>query len=272
MIIETLMCTALIAKQFYHIDKSIAYDREAMEKLTEAFKMNEESSQLLKNKETYCDKRLINLAKKKKAVIEFSIPKFIKVYEKIQKIEQNKKGEQLIAFNFSNNEKCIDFFEIKRLTEKNYTNKQLVSSWIFWGLGKTIERESKRNLLLSNNVLCNATINMEQAKSICAIYDAITTRADRLSDLIVKMNALFLMSINQTEKTIKTKGVIFSNYNKFDKEVLKTCANMVLAIIDILNIPIVDEEDELYQQSLELIAKGEWAMQQFEKILYIKNK
>ena len=67
--------------------KSAKMDDRALKKYAQAFEKNEEARQLVKTKTEFTDKRLMNVARKKRAVMEDAIPKFVEVYSQIQKID-----------------------------------------------------------------------------------------------------------------------------------------------------------------------------------------
>ena len=86
MLIPGLVATAVV-KTCYDITKSLELDEKALKKYSKAFEMNEEAKLLVKKKEEFTDKRLANVAKKKRAIIQDTVPRFVEVYGKIQKIE-----------------------------------------------------------------------------------------------------------------------------------------------------------------------------------------
>ena len=86
MLIPGLVATAVV-KTCYDITKSLELDEKSLKKYSKAFEMNEEAKLLVKKKEEFTDKRLANVAKKKRAIIQDTVPRFVEVYGKIQKIE-----------------------------------------------------------------------------------------------------------------------------------------------------------------------------------------
>ena len=68
MIVEGLAVGALI-KTIHSVDKAIKMDEKALKKYARAFEQAEEAELLVKQKADYTDKRLANVAKKKRAIV-----------------------------------------------------------------------------------------------------------------------------------------------------------------------------------------------------------
>ncbi len=71
MIIEALTIGAVgaLAKTFYQVGKASKLDEAALAKYAKAFERSSEAELLIRRKAEYTDKRLANVAKKKRAVI-----------------------------------------------------------------------------------------------------------------------------------------------------------------------------------------------------------
>ena len=74
-----------------------------------------------------------------------------------------------------------------------------------------------------------------QAQSVAEVYDAIIGRAERIASLLMRMNALFLGSIFETEKVITQNGTNAKAYNQQDMGILMTCVNLAGAMSEIIN-------------------------------------
>lgn len=256
MLIEALAIGAL-AKTFYSADKSIKMDDEALEKYGKAFEKSEEARLLVRRKAEFMDKRLMNVAKKKRAIIKSTVPKFIDVYSQIQKIELgNKTRVNEIAIR-DNVKKMGALNTLSLSVKNNFTDKELVCGLITRGFAKMMEIDSERYLSAANNQLREANVIYSQSKSIAEVYDAIVARADRISNLLMAMNALFIRSINETSLTIEKNGLDVRNYSVYDKEVLMTCVNIAQAMSDIIDVPVIDEKGQICEAATEMIEKGE---------------
>jgi hypothetical protein len=125
------------------------------------------------------------------------------------------------------------------------------------GLGKVAEMDSERYLSAASCQMRASNVIYSQAQSISEIYDAIAGRADRIANVLMRMNALFIGSINETEKTIEKNGLNVRSYNNYDKSVLMTCVNIAAAMSDLIDVPVVSPEGELCEASMEMIETGE---------------
>lgn len=266
MIVEGLVVAALV-KTCCSANKSLKMDEKALEKYAKAFEKSEEAELLVRKKAEYTDKRLANVAKKKRAIIQNTLPKFVEVYSQIQKVElENNTLTDEIAIPNSVNKIAV-LNSISMSVKKDFTNKELVCGYITKGLGKLMEMDSERYLSAANNQMRQSNVIYSQAESIGEIYDAIVARADRIANLLMTMNALFLKSINETERVIAKNGLDVRNYNDFDEGVLMTCVNIAVAISDIIDVPVVDEKGMLCESTIEMIENGEKYISKIKAII-----
>lgn len=256
MIIEALAVGAL-AKTFYSVDKSLKMDEKALKKYAKAFERSEEAELLIRKKAEFADKRLMNVAKKKRAIVQGTVPKFVDVYSQIQKIELGNKTavNEIVIRDHVRKLAVLDALSVS--VKKDFTDKELVCGWITKGLGKMMEKDSERYLSAANSQMRAANVIYSQSESIGAVYDAIVARADRISNLLMAMNALFIRSINETSNTIGKNGLDVRNYSDYDKGVLMTCVNIAAAVSDIIDVPVVDEKGQISESANEMIMTGE---------------
>lgn len=266
MIIEALAVGAL-AKTLYSADKSMKMDEQALRKYAKAFEKSEEAELMVRKKAAVTDKRLMNVAKKKRAIVENTVPKFVSVYNHIQKIElENSTAINEIAIHDYVKKAAV--LDALSLTVKNhFTDKELVCGWITKGFGKLMEMDSERYLSAANNQLRAANVVYSQSESIVVVYDAIIARADRISNLLMAINALFIRSINETASTIEKNGLDVRNYSEYDQGVLMTCVNIAVAISDIINIPVVDDKGQICESANELIVNGEKYLEKMKHVI-----
>lgn len=266
MIIEGLAVAALV-KTVYSADKSAKMDERALGKYAKAFEKSEEARLLIRKKAEYTDKRLANTAKKKRAIVKNTVPQFVNVYGKIQKIElENKIAANEISVR-NTVQKLAVLNAISISVKKDFTDKELVCGFITQGLGKLWEMDSERYLSAANSQMRAANVVYSQAESIGEIYDAIAARADRISKLLMALNALFIGSINETEKIIEKNGIDVKNYSEYDKGVLMICVNIAVAMSDIIDVPVVDESGRLCESAVEMIQTGEQYLTQMNKLI-----
>ena len=72
------LAIAAVAKTLYSTDKAVKMDEQALAKYAKAFERNEEAELLVKQKAEYAEKRLANVAKKKRAIVQNTVPKLSK--------------------------------------------------------------------------------------------------------------------------------------------------------------------------------------------------
>lgn len=217
-------------------------DEKALKKYAKAFERSEEAQLLIKKKSQFTDKRLMNVAKKKRAIVQSTVPKFIDVYSEIQKIELENKTV-VNEMTIYNNVKKLAILDVLSVSgKKEFLDKELVCGLITKGFARMMEMDSERYLSAANSQMSAANVLYSQYESIAVVYDTIMGRADRISNLLMAMNVLFIRSINQTSLTIDKNGLDVRNYSDYDKGVLMTCVNIAAAVSDIMDIPVVDED------------------------------
>lgn len=256
MIIEALAVGA-VAKTIHSVDKANKMDEKALKKYAKAFELKEEASLMVNQKADYVDKRLANVAKKKRAIITNTVPRFVEVYGQIQKIELTPKNKETELSFTSGNQKIEVLQSMSISYKKDFTDKELVCGLLVNGFGKMVEKDSERYLSAAKNQLSAANVVYSQAESVVAVYDAIIERADRIAKLLMAMNALFVKSIQETSDTIVRNGLDVKNYSEYDKGVLMTCVNIAGAMSDIIDIPVVDENGLICQSAEKMIVTGE---------------
>ncbi len=266
MIIEAL-ALGVIAKTFYSAGKSLKADEAALKQYAKAFERSSEAELLVKQKAEYTDKRIANVAKKKRAVIEDTVPKFIEVYSKIQKIELSGSTKLNQITLLDNSDKLAALNAMTISVKRNFTDKELVCGWVFRGIGKMMEKDSELYLSAANNQMSAANVAYSQAESVADVYDAIAARADRIAKLIMTMNALFAKSIKQTEETIERNGLNVKNYSEFDEGVLITCVNLAAAMSEFINIPVVDEHGQICETAEKMLITGENYLNQMKQAI-----
>lgn len=266
MIIEGLAVAAFV-KTCYSANKSLEMDEKALKKYAKAFEKSEEAELLVRKKSEFTDKRLANVAKKKRAIVQNTVPRFVEVYSQIQKIElENKYEANEIALR-NNVQKLAVLNSISMSVKKEFSDKELVCGFITKGLGKLMEMDSERYLSAANSQMRASNVVYSQAQSIGEIYDAIVERADRISNLLMAMNALFIKSITETERVIGTNGFNVRNYSEYDKGILMTCVNIAGAMSDIIDVPVIDEDGILCDSAIEMIETGEQYIAKMNKLI-----
>lgn len=250
----------------YSADKSNRMDEQALAKRSKAYTREAEARDLVYQKRSTADRKMQIVAKKKRAVIESTLPRFVEVYQQIQKIDLTISDKnELVIYNKFQESNLIQAMQM--VIQKPITDSQLITEYIFKGIGGMMIADSKRNLSAAKSQLSAANVVYSQAQSVAEVYDAIIGRSEKISSLIMRMNALFLGSVFETEKIISHNGANIRAYTEQDKGVLMTCVNLASAMSDIINIPVLDENGELCRAAVEMIQTGETYLEQMNEMI-----
>ena len=250
-----------LAALAYCADKSNKMDAQALAKRSKAFTKEAEARDLVYQKRSTAEKKMQNVAKKKRAIIESTLPRFVEVYQKIQKIDLTISDKnELAVYNQFQKSNAIQAMQV--VIQKPLTDGQLIK-----GIGGMMIADSKRNLSAAKSQLSAANVVYSQAQSVAEVYDAIIGRAERIASLLMRMNALFLGSIFETEKVITQNGTNAKAYNQQDMGILMTCVNLAGAMSEIINIPVLDENGELCKAAVEMIQTGEAYIEQMNDLI-----
>lgn len=266
MIIEGL-AAAVVIKRFYETNKSLKIDEQALKKYAKAFEQSSEAELRVRKKAEYTDKRLANVAKKKKSILERTIPRFVEVYGKIQQIELEGATHTDLpeVMNIAQKKQVLQSLSIS--VKQQFSKKELVCGYIVKGFGKLMILDSEKYLSAARSQMRASNVMCSQASSIAEFYDAIIGRADRIARLLSMMNQLFIGAIDETEKVINKNGLGVRNYSEYEKGVLMTCANMAVAMTEVINIPVVDEEGALCESAIEMIQTGEQYIESINQLI-----
>ena len=257
MILESLLLGG-VAYQISQIEKSTKNNEEAMKKYAKAFSREEEAKAMIKSKESETEQSILKLAKRKKAIIETSINDFLEFYKNLQKIEilEGAGIKELNSLTIS----AATISQMKSMTissKKTLDNKELITTFLFRGMYGSDVKNSERNISAANSQMRAANVVYSQAETICVVYDAIKTRADRMSDLLKRMNYLLTKSIAEANAIVDKNGYDVAKYNDADIYVVVNCINWLKAIKDIIDTPLFNESGELEETAIIAIEEGE---------------
>lgn len=84
--IPSIVGAGIIGKFLYDINESHSMEEEAEEKRLEAIAREAEGWLLQKQKADRMQRRLNNIVRKRQAIMEYTLPRFVKVYGKIQTV------------------------------------------------------------------------------------------------------------------------------------------------------------------------------------------
>lgn len=245
-------------------EKADKINIKAFEKIEEA-KINQRKSQ------EKMDMSLEKLINRKKGILSTSIKEFLEIYEKIMQVDfQQGDGIKELSMNMLAPEVVNELRNIVTTAVGNQlTTKQAIITYLFGGVSGIIAKEAEMNLSVANIRKKQASVVEAHSETICIALDAIIQRCDRISDILAKLNLLFMKSIKTTSEIINQKGMNRLNYTKADKEALMTCINIASTIKKILDTKLFDENGGITEQSIKAIQIGDEYLNKINNV--IKN-
>lgn len=259
-----------LAHTFYGADKSMKMDERALSKYAKAFEKSAEAARMVHEKEKLADKRLNNVVRKKRAVIENSFPLFAEVYEVIQKVILKDSANAYHDLTIWKEGELAQVNSMALSVRKDFTDKELVCGVLTKGIGGMMIKQSEAYLSAANNQMRAANVASSQAESICLVYDALIEKADRVANVIAQLNTLFVKSIKETQRVIQMNeesNRSYHEYSVFDKEVLVNCANFAKGMSEVVKVPVITEKGEITVGAEELIRKGEERIMQMNHLI-----
>lgn len=275
MITEVIVGTGIAAiATCFQWNKEGQINEEAIRKYAKAFSREQEAKRLVEQNEKEADDSILKLARRKKAVVDTTINDFINVYETFLKINfQDGDGiKELTALTISNADisslKAMSMSCSKPLSQKEWVAVVLFKGIIFGGgVGGADIKNAERNLSAANSQWRAANVTYSQAETIAVMYDAVKNRADRMADVLKKLNVLAVKSIAEVERLLSINGTKVKNYNDSDKRTIMNCVNFVKALKDILDVPLFNQNGELEEQAITAMQNAEAYMNQINQVI-----
>lgn len=198
------------------------------------------------------------LANRKKGILKTSFSRFINIYEKIIKINFTEgdgiKELDTLGLN------SLDIGYVKEMisfsTKELSTGQTIAAFLVKGGFSGIIRQEAEMNLSSAKVRINQARVIESQTETSIVVLNGILERADRFSDLLSKLNVLFVKSIATTTKLINEKGFDRRNYNQDDRDKIATCINVASTLKKIIDSPLLNEEGKLESKSKEVIEIG----------------
>ena len=265
MLIELAVAAAGAA--LYRGNQALELDSQAAKKYSKAFTRECEAHQLVAKKRQLADKRMENVVKKKKAIINSSLPMFIAVYEQIQKINVQPRNRSFDMIQYSDTEWNYMLQSVDIVAKKEFTSQELIFGIFLKTFSGMVVEDSKRNLSAARSQLSAANVAYSHAQSIAEFYDAIIERSDRITNLLINMNILFMGSISETEKIISKNGTSVGKYSDKEKTTLMLCVNFAVAMTKLLDIPVLDKNGRIAEAAVEMIQTGEDYLTRMNEII-----
>jgi hypothetical protein len=120
--------------------------------------------------------------------------------------------------------------------------------------GIFMDAHAKKNLEKALSSKAEALKTAEELKSVEFMCDAIAQRADMYYRLLEKLNCVFLTLIEELEHIVSTSGADYSRYTNAEQNRVVMCISMAGAVKSVLDMPILEENGGVTQESWHLHA------------------
>jgi hypothetical protein len=134
-------------------------------------------------------------------------------------------------------------------------------------LAASITDDAQRNLDAARIHSKQADAAVMVEKTVSLSYQAITERANRMTDVLTRLNILFTKSIKYTNEIIDRNGLDKNNYSSEERKSLGTCINLAGTVKTILDVPIIDENNELTEKSMIAVLMGEQSLLEIGQVI-----
>ena len=207
-------------------------------------------------------KALIKLSNRKKGIMHSSIKKFVNLYEQIINVVIDNQDEELKALCSSfQNDSLASMREMVNVSGMAMTERELVVNMLFsfkhGGIVGSILKDSEINVQVASMRKRQANTIAAQSENEEVILKGIYEQAEAFSDLLAKLNLLFIKSLQVTEEIITRNGNNRTAYNEDDYKALMTCINLAKAVKTVVDAPLFEENGEISQAVQEAMLIGQ---------------
>lgn len=260
-----------VGKVVHDMRESDRLNEQAERKSVKSFSRIAEAQIAQKEAEETMNNAVLRLVNRKKAILSTSMRNFLEVYEKLIKINflESDGIRELGEFTPAIVEDLhTQISAVQNMPQMPVITKNVVVGWLIGGLfgavSSSIVDDSKRKLDLARMQSRQADVIAQQSKGVSLAYQAVTERAASMTDVLTKLNMLFIRGIRYTNALIEEKGGDRRNYTLEDRKSLAVCVNLAGAVKSVLDAPIIDREGKITQKSLETIQLGERCLQEID--------
>lgn len=217
---------------------------------------------------------ILRLMNRKKGILISSMKSFLVLYDKIIKIHFKESDgiRELDDFKPMLLEQTIQgvALESKGVSAPTLT-KNVVKGYLVGGLlgavSSSIVDDAQYNLDMARQQLKQANLIVEKTRIVELSYHGVTERVSRMTDTLTKCNGLFAKAIYESDIIINKNGLDKSLYTENEKKTLASCINLAGGIKDILDAPIIDQQGEITEKSLQAIQRSENIISEVQFIL-----
>lgn len=263
-----------MGKMVYDVKKADSLNEQATRKSVKAFTRASEAQLAREQSQEIMEKAVIKLINRKKAVLCTSMDSFLKLYERIIKINFTKGDgiEELEGFSPSLIEETHMYIVAAgKISDKSVITKNLVTGYLMGGVigavaGSFVD-DAQYKLDTARIVEKQAEATAIHEDTISLSCQAITERVKRMTEVLTKLNFFFNKSIKYTNEVIDKNGADKNNYSREERKGLAICLNLAGAVKNVLDAPIIDEKGEITKKSMEAIMNGEKNLEKISNVL-----
>lgn len=263
-----------VGKIVYDMQKSDKLNEQAEKKTMKSFARIADAQNAQREAEDTMNHAVLRLANRKRAVLSTSMKDFLNLYERLIKINfTDSEGiKELQGFSLLEAEGLhAQVSLIHNMPASPVITKNMVVGWLFGGgfgaVTSSIVDDAERSLDQACIQSKQANAIVQQAETINLAYQAITERANRMTEVLTKLNILMVKGLQQSNAIVEKNGIDKKNYTLDDRKSLAACINLAGAVKTVLDVPIIDKNGELTQKSLETIHYGEQCLQAMEFVI-----
>lgn len=232
------------------------------------------SAQIMANKKKEeAENSILKFANRKRAILMTSIPDFLELYSVIKKINfvesdgiRELEKKLLLPENVESLKLVVSKCgRMVRMTDEELVKSLVISRLLLGSTGYSagilmtdiFVKESAQRLKNAQAQNKASRVTESQAKTVEVALQGIIDRSERLSDLLSNMNLLFVKSIKICKVIVDRNGIDKEMYTVQDRKYLMNCLNFAVAVKNIIDVPLLDAEGHITEQSLKALEVGE---------------
>ena len=266
-----LVLGAVLGSGLYGAEKSMHIDSRTRKRYAKAFAMEQEAHRLVEVKKQAADNAMKKLSNRKRSILITSMQNFVAVYSKLMKIDfrDDKMLAVLNQQSFSPKEiqiiNAVAQTAVRPMTDKEIAVSILKGFGVF-GLGNAFIDDSERELQMAGAQLRSSRVVYSQAENLAAVLDGVIASCNKVSDLLPKLNRLFMQAISYSDELIAAKGRDKAAYTENDRKAFCSCINLAVTLKKIIDAPVLTDEGKVTQETTEALAIGSQCMQDIKNL------
>lgn len=266
-----LVLGAVLGSGLYGAEKSMQIDSRTRKRYAKAFAMEQEAHRLVEVKKQAADNAMKKLSNRKRSILITSMQNFVAVYGKLMKIDfrDDKMLAVLNQQSFSPKEiqiiNAVAQTAVRPMTDKEIAVSILKGFGVF-GLGNAFINDSERELQMAGAQLRSSRVVYSQAENLAAVLDGVIDSCNKVSDLLPKLNRLFMQAITYSDELIVAKGMDRAAYTENDRKAFCSCINLAVTLKKIIDAPVLTDEGKVTQETKEALAIGSQCMQDIKNL------